>query len=486
MEVILAIKFGINHTSNTCMIKCDEPKYCKEINVQFETQSNTHFPIKSLTTPTVALFDDKGAIQSYGFEAELQHIQCKNTSNHHLFREFVRDLFCSDKMVPDNLIAVNGSQMKSIDVVTAVLSHMISHIKTKTGFQSSSIAFKYVLTIPTCCCKESRAFMTKAAVKAGCSSENIKIVEEAAFFPSIKLHWLICERYFTPVVYTTSLRKQYFYTQYLALALYKEQLIPLFQYFFNSIFSEDNATLSVLYFINNKQIEIAYAENTEIWKGCHVLHDFVEMISSEARKTLGDFSEKYPLEYYNFEREVKTKIRLTSPSSSKLSIQLSPFILNETQNSENMQESVLRKECEDELYIKLDKCVIKSERSKILVSEAGKRIVDYIESELFTVFSDINHNILVGEFAQSPMLQEILKASFPAKNILIPEDANMAAVRGAVFFGHRDVSVKTDIVHSKSHSSLNNAQVVLPMEKRVRTIHRGDEKSPQPSRCVIL
>lgn len=99
MEVILAIKFGINHTSNTCMIKCDEPKYCKEINVQFETQSNTHYPIKSLTTPTVALFDDKGAIQSYGFEAELQHIQCKNTSNHHLFREFVWDLFCSDKMV---------------------------------------------------------------------------------------------------------------------------------------------------------------------------------------------------------------------------------------------------------------------------------------------------------------------------------------------------------------------------------------------------
>lgn len=99
MEVIIAIKFGINHTSNTCMIKCDEPKYCKEINVQFETQSNTHYPIKSLTTPTVALFDDKGAIQSYGFEAELQHIQCKNTSNHLLFREFVWDLFCSDKMV---------------------------------------------------------------------------------------------------------------------------------------------------------------------------------------------------------------------------------------------------------------------------------------------------------------------------------------------------------------------------------------------------
>lgn len=239
--------------------------------------------------------------------------------------------------------------------------------------------------------------------------------------------------------------KKYFYIRYLAFFVYKERKSPLFQYFFNFIFSEGNATISVLHFINKNKIEIVYAENTEIWKGCHVLHDFVEMISSDARKTLLDFSEKYPLEYYNFQREVKTKIRLISPSSSKLTIQLSPFMLNETRYSENLQESVLRKECKDELDIKLDKCVIKSDRSKVLVSEAGKRIVDYIETELFAVFSDINHIILVGEFAQSPMLQEILKASFSTKNIIIPGDANMAAVRGAVFFGQTDVSVKTNV-----------------------------------------
>lgn len=461
MEVIIGIKFGINHTSNACMIKCDEPKYCKEINVQFETQSNTHYPIKSLTTPTVALFDDKGVILSYGFEAELQHIQLRNASNLHLFRQFIWDLFCSDKMVPENLIAENGNQMKSIDVVTAVLGHMISHIKAKTGFQSVSIAFKYVLTIPTCCCKDSMAFMTKAAVKAGCSSESIQIVEEAAAVLQFCLNNK--QNAGVPTLDGTYNRK------YIVVEC-----------------EEGNATISVLHFINKNKIEIVYAENTEIWKGCHVLHDFVEMISSDARKTLLDFSEKYPLEYYNFQREVKTKIRLISPSSSKLTIQLSPFMLNETRYSENLQESVLRKECKDELDIKLDKCVIKSDRSKVLVSEAGKRIVDYIETELFAVFSDINHIILVGEFAQSPMLQEILKASFSTKNIIIPGDANMAAVRGAVFFGQTDVSVKTNIVYSKSHTSLNSAQVVLPMEKRLKKSQRGDEKSPQPHRCVIL
>lgn len=33
MEVIIVIKFGINYILNICMIKCDELKYCKEINV---------------------------------------------------------------------------------------------------------------------------------------------------------------------------------------------------------------------------------------------------------------------------------------------------------------------------------------------------------------------------------------------------------------------------------------------------------------------
>lgn len=121
------------------------------------------------------------------------------------------------------------------------------------------------------------------------------------------------------------------------------------------------------------------------------------MISLEVWKILVDFFEKYFFEYYNFEWEVKIKIWLILLNSLKLSIQLLFFILNEI-NFENMQEFVLRKECEDEIYIKLDKCVIKFEWFKIFVFEVGKCIVDYIELELFIVFLDINYIIFVGEF----------------------------------------------------------------------------------------
>lgn len=120
-------------------------------------------------------------------------------------------------------------------------------------------------------------------------------------------------------------------------------------------------------------------------------------------------------------------------------------MLEETRCSEGMQKAVLRTRLKDELKFISDKCVIKTDRFQTLFSEAGKRIVDYIETELFTEFSDINQIILVGEFAQSPILQNIIKTSFSAKNIIIPCEANMAAVRGAVFFGKDHVSVVHDV-----------------------------------------
>lgn len=192
-------------------------------------------------------------------------------------------------------------------------------------------------------------------------------------------------------------------------------------------------------------IGILYTDNAEIWKDGHILNDFIEIISLNTRKALLDFFEKYPMECYNFLQEVKTKLRLTSSDCSKLYLNISSVMLEEKRCSESMQEAVLGTERKDELKFIGDKCVIKSERFQILFTEAGRRIVDYIEKELFDVFADINHIILVGEFAQSPILQDIIKTSFPAKNIIIPWEGNITAVRGAVFFGQRGLPVETKV-----------------------------------------
>lgn len=99
MDVIIGMQFGIRHTSSACMIKYDKPIDCKEFKVMFNTKSNTYYRRMSQTTPTVALFDQTGTIQSYGFMAELHNKQLDNAGNHLLFREFIWDLFCLEETV---------------------------------------------------------------------------------------------------------------------------------------------------------------------------------------------------------------------------------------------------------------------------------------------------------------------------------------------------------------------------------------------------
>lgn len=101
MDVIIAMQFGIRHTSSACMIKNDnlKPEECKEFKIMFNTKSNTYCRRMSQTAPTVALFDQTGTIQSYGFMAELQNKQLDNAGNHLLFREFIWDLFCLEETV---------------------------------------------------------------------------------------------------------------------------------------------------------------------------------------------------------------------------------------------------------------------------------------------------------------------------------------------------------------------------------------------------
>lgn len=241
-------------------------------------------------------------------------------------------------------------------------------------------------------------------------------------------------------------------------------------------------------------MEIVFINDTDIWKGGHVLKDFVEMISLEARKTLVDFFEKYPLDYYEFLQEVKSKIRRISPSCSRLNIQISSAMLEETRCSEELHESVVRTGRKADLEIKGDKCIVKPEQFKILFTEAGRRIVDYIEKQLFAEFSDINQIILVGEFAQSPILQNIMKTAFSAKNVIIPREANMTAVRGAVFFGPRSTAMERNICSNMQRTPLKHAQVAISKERGLRKI-MTDDKKPSPSEseesslqklCVIL
>lgn len=75
---------------------------------------------------------------------------------------------------------------------------------------------------------------------------------------------------------------------------------------------------------------------------------------------------------------------------------------------------------------------------KTLFDDICKQIVDYL-NDLFMVaaLKDVSCILLVGGFAESLMLQSAIKEAFEDKNVIIPKEAGLAVLKGAVLFGQK-------------------------------------------------
>lgn len=53
--------------------------------------------------------------------------------------------------------------------------------------------------------------------------------------------------------------------------------------------------------------------------------------------------------------------------------------------------------------------------------------------------------LLVGGFSESPMLQDAIESNFSKKRLIIPEEAGLAVLKGAVLFGHNPLTIVSRI-----------------------------------------
>lgn len=225
------------------------------------------------------------------------------------------------------------------------------------------------------------------------------------------------------------------------MSLFERSCILIFFYFV-----DDAVTISILHYTNEKNIDIVYRNNAEVWTSSRAKKDIVEMLSLETGETLLDiFIENYPLEYYELLHNVKKKIKCKLSDSQRVVIKMSVFMLEKKNSLKDIQDVFLQTGLKDKIEFKLDKCIISTEVFQNLFTDAGKRVVNHLETELRCVIPNIDYVIVVGEFAQSSMLQDIMRTSLPAKFIFIPEDINIAVVRGAILIGQINPPLMTRV-----------------------------------------
>lgn len=102
---------------------------------------------------------------------------------------------------------------------------------------------------------------------------------------------------------------------------------------------------------------------------------------------------------------------------------------------------------QDQMELRYDKLRIKVDLIRNLFAEASTKIIQLIGDASIDVKSnDVDILLLVGGFSESKIIQENIKASFPKKRVIVPEDAGLAVLKGAVLFGHKPEYIISRIV----------------------------------------
>ena len=93
-----------------------------------------------------------------------------------------------------------------------------------------------------------------------------------------------------------------------------------------------------------------------------------------------------------------------------------------------------------------DKIRMEANLTKALFDESCKKIVDHLH-QLFKLpnVKDVSFILLVGGFAESPMLQEAVREAFRNKKVIVPQDAGLAVLKGAVLYGHEPKTISARV-----------------------------------------
>lgn len=145
-------------------------------------------------------------------------------------------------------------------------------------------------------------------------------------------------------------------------------------------------------------------------------------------------------------REFETKKRnIVLGKEGKETIKI-PIALVDTFNEKTQKqlkdEVGKKKEFKDKVTITGDKLRVDAALMRSWFDESIKKTVEHVR-QLFKhqKARDVNTILLVGGFSESPMLQDAMRKNFRDKRLIIPEDAGLVVLKGAVIFGHNPVTI---------------------------------------------
>ena len=147
--------------------------------------------------------------------------------------------------------------------------------------------------------------------------------------------------------------------------------------------------------------------------------------------------------FVNGNFEIK-KRNISKATSGDIRIRITKSLVDCADGRQAVQRRIDQSEYNGKVDVKPDKLIMDSQVFVNLSSESKEKLIGFVR-ELFEEdeINGINMFLLVGGFASCSLIVDAVKEAFTNKIIIVPTDANLAILKGAVLYGRQTLSLNS-------------------------------------------
>ncbi|XP_052796428.1 heat shock 70 kDa protein 12A-like isoform X2 [Mya arenaria] len=380
-------------------------------------------------TPTCLLLNEDRSLHSFGHEAKHHYKEyCLDQKEDkvYFFWNFKMTLHQQKEIKGDyNLKAENGRSIDALTVFSSCIEYLKNHmmkILTSSMAKLNISDVTWVITVPAIWNESAKKFMRLAAEKAGLPKNRIEIALEP------EAASLYCRQ--LPIAKDPETE-------------HGVSKLPIESQYMIIDCGGGTVDVTVHEVLPNGRLKELYTATGGKWGGMVVNKKFWSFIAElVGDQVFESFVNNNKDDYFDLLDDFESKKRVADPgSTSTITIKI-PTTLQEQFRKvfkRELGEKVSEVRYENKVRLLGDKLRIDAKQFISFFDEAVGDIVAHVK-ELLESLSDINIRtiIMVGGFSESPVLQNAIRDAFhPGREIIIPQDASLCVMKGAVLFGHQ-------------------------------------------------
>ncbi|XP_052781208.1 heat shock 70 kDa protein 12B-like isoform X1 [Mya arenaria] len=384
----------------------------------------------SLKTSTSVLLNPEGEFDSFGFEAEDSYASKAEDDQHEGWR-----LFRRFKMVLQNKVLlrdttvedIEGNSHEALPIFAMAIKFLHEHLLKAVENQTDILLeeeISYVITVPAIWDDNAKELMRTAAEEAGLDGTRVTLALE----PEAASIW--CET----LDVDTRAALAGAGTQYMVIDL-----------------GGGTADISIHEKNQDGTLKEIHQPTGGPWGGIYVDANYLKFLENIfGENAITALKTEDMADYFDVIRDFETKkITLNKKMTGKFTFKISSTAkkLSKELTGQNLEQRLDSLGYGESVVVKGDKLRVEPDIIRSWFDGPIDDIIGHVKSLLKEPkLRAVQTIVLVGGFGESTYVQERLRADIPDKRLIVPAEAGLAVLKGAVRFGHNPTIITSRVM----------------------------------------